>query len=283
MNIKISIAIILYFIHFSLSTVDSPESYPFTVEISGQGDKAILFIPGFASSGEVWEDTVKQFESNYTCYTFTMAGFAGVAPQSPITFDHWKSEIANYIKNENIEKPILIGHSMGGGLAMAIAADFPELIEKMVIVDALPALMALTNPNFKSTDNVDCSDMVKQFQEMSDESFYEMQKSSLPMLMQNTEMHDTVLGWSMASDRETFAKMYCDFSNTDLRPLLSRIECPTLVLLESYFVNFKSAIEAQYQDLKTAQLHYANKGLHFIMYDDVDWYLKELHQFMTAH
>lgn len=283
MNIKISIAIILYFIHFSLSTVDSPESYPFTVEISGQGDKAILFIPGFASSGEVWEDTVKQFESNYTCYTFTMAGFAGVAPQSPITFDHWKSEIANYIKNENIEKPILIGHSMGGGLAMAIAADFPELIEKMVIVDALPALMALTNPNFKSTDNVDCSDMVKQFQEMSDESFYEMQKSSLPMLMQNTEMHDTVLGWSMASDRETFAKMYCDFSNTDLRPLLRRIECPTLVLLESYFVNFKSAIEAQYQDLKTAQLRYANKGLHFIMYDDVDWYLKELHQFMTAH
>lgn len=283
MNIKISIAIILYFIHFSLSTVDSPESYPFTVEISGQGDKAILFIPGFASSGEVWEDTVKQFEPNYTCYTFTMAGFAGVAPQSPITFDHWKSEIANYIKNENIEKPILIGHSMGGGLAMAIAADFPELIEKMVIVDALPALMAMTNPNFKSTDKVDCSDMVKQFQEMSDESFYEMQKSSLPMLMQNTEMHDTVLGWSMASDRETFAKMYCDFSNTDLRPLLSRIECPTLVLLESYFVNFKSAIEAQYQDLKTAQLRYANKGLHFIMYDDVDWYLKELHQFMTAH
>lgn len=283
MNIKISIAIILYFIHFSLSTVDSPESYPFTVEISGQGDKAILFIPGFASSGEVWEDTVKRFEPNYTCYTFTMVGFAGVAPQSPITFDHWKSEIANYIKNENIEKPILIGHSMGGGLAMAIAADFPELIEKMVIVDALPALMALTNPNFKSTDNVDCSDMVKQFQEMSDESFYEMQKSSLPMLMQNTEMHDTVLGWSMASDRETFAKMYCDFSNTDLRPLLRRIECSTLVLLESYFVNFKSAIEAQYQDLKTAQLRYANKGLHFIMYDDVDWYLKELHQFMTAH
>lgn len=283
MNIKISIALIMCLINFYTPSLDTPTSYPFTVQISGQGDKSIIFIPGFASSGEVWKDTVKQFESNFTCHILTMAGFAGAAAQSPITFEHWKSQIANYIKNENIEGLILVGHSMGGGLAMAIAADYPELIEKIVIVDALPALMALTNPEFKSNDNLDCSEQVKHFQEMSNQQFYEMQKSSMPMLMANVEMHDTVLGWSMASDRETFAKMYCDFSNTDLRSRLNRIECPTLVLLESYFVNFKPAIEEQYKELKTGQFRYANKGLHFIMYDDVDWYLNELNQFITAY
>ena len=211
-----------------------------------------------------------------------MAGFAGEAAQTPITFDHWKSEIADYIKNENLNRPILIGHSMGGVLALALAADYPELIEKIVVVDGLPALMALTNPNFKSNENLDCSEMVQQFQEMSDQNFYKMQKASMPMLMQNTKMHDTVLGWSLASDKETFAKMYCDFSNTDLRSDLSRIQCPTLVLLESYFVNLKPAIEAQYKNLKTAQLEYANQGLHFIMYDDKDWYMAQLQNFITT-
>jgi pimeloyl-ACP methyl ester carboxylesterase len=42
--------------------------------------------------------------------------------------------IATYIKNNKIEKPVIIGHSMGGGLAMAIAADYPELVGKIVIV-----------------------------------------------------------------------------------------------------------------------------------------------------
>ncbi|HUH26959.1 alpha/beta hydrolase [Gelidibacter sp.] len=282
MNIKISLVLIFALINF-YSPIDNPTTtYPFSVKVSGQGKQALFFIPGFASSGEVWEDTLTPFEENFTCYTFTMAGFAGEAPQNPITFDHWKSEIANYIKKENINRPILIGHSMGGGLALALAADYPELIEKIVVVDGLPALMALTNPDFKSNDQLDCSEMVQQFQEMSEENFYEMQKASMPMLMQNTEMHDIVLGWSLASDRETFAKMYCDFSNTDLRSDVSRIQCPTLVILESYFVNFKPAIEAQYKNLKTAQLVYANKGLHFIMYDDKDWYLDQLQNFITT-
>lgn len=283
MNIKISMVLILGLVNLCTTLLNTTTTYPFSVKISGQGEQAILFIPGFASSGEVWQDTLTAFEANYTCYTFTMAGFAGEAPQSPMTFDHWKTEIVNYIKKENITGPILVGHSMGGGLAMALAADYPELIDKIVVVDALPALMALTNPDFKSKKNLDCSQMVQQFQEMSDENFYEMQKASMPMLMQNTEMHDTVLGWSMASDRETFAKIYCDFSNTDLRSELSRIQCPTLVLLESYFVNFKPAIEAQYQNLKNAQLAYANKGLHFIMYDDKDWYMDQLKQFITSN
>ncbi|WP_299390586.1 alpha/beta hydrolase [uncultured Gelidibacter sp.] len=280
---KINITIILIVFCFATTTFGSNANYPFTVKISGQGDQSIIFIPGFASSGDVWKDTLTQFEGSFTCYTFTMAGFAGVAPQQPITFENWKSEIANYIKNEKIEQPILIGHSMGGGLALAIAADYPELIKKIVIVDALPALMALSNPDFKPTENLDCSEQVKRFQEMEDLQFYQMQKSSLPMMMENSEMHDAVLGWSVASDRETFAKMYCDFTNTDLRPYLKKIESPALILLQSYFVNFKPAIEAQYKDLKTGKLRYANKGLHFIMYDDKDWYFNELKQFITVN
>lgn len=255
--------------------------YPFEVEISGNGNSSIILIPGFASSGEVWAETSAVYEKDHTCYTLTMAGFADAEPKPAPTFENWKVGIADFIKEKNIEKLILIGHSMGGALAMAIAADYPKLIDKIVVVDALPCLAALSNPNFKQQGNIDCSSIVNQITALPKEQFYQMQKMTIPQLMTNTEMLETVLNWSVESDRQTFAKMYCDFSNTDLREKIKAIKCPTLVLLESNFKNFKPAIEDQYKNLKSADLQYANKGLHFIMYDDKEWYFDQMANFLA--
>ncbi|MCX6146572.1 MAG: alpha/beta hydrolase, partial [Candidatus Kapabacteria bacterium] len=72
-----------------------------------------------------------------------------------------------------------------------------------------------------------------------------------------------------------------DFSNTDLREKIKNIKCPTLILLEEYFKNLKPAIEKQYINLNNANLQFANKGLHFIMYDDKEWYLNQLNNFIN--
>ena len=256
------------------------KTYLFDVKISGNGEQSIIFIPGFASSGEVWDETKVNFENDYKCYVLTMAGFAGTAPQPNPTFTGWENSIADFIKDNNIDKPIIIGHSMGGGLAMALAADYPELISKTVVVDALPCLAALMDPSFKSKDKTDCSENISKMISMTKEEFYDMQKKTMPMLLSDTSKVELVISWSVKSDRSTFAEMYCDFSNTDLREKISNIKCPALILLESYFVNLKPAITEQYKNLKTADLQYADKGLHFIMYDDKDWYDNQLKTFI---
>lgn len=258
------------------------KTYPFEVKKTGKGNQSIIFIPGFASSGEVWNDTVTQFDKKFSCYVLTMKGFAGVKPLANANFKDWEKGIAEYIKDEKIEKPIIIGHSMGGGLAMALAADYPELISKIVVVDALPCLAALSDPNFKSKENNDCTSTINTLKAMSDEQFKQMQAGTIPRLVADPSMQETVISWSMKSDRTTFAKMYCDFSNTDLREKIQTIQCPSLILLESYFVNFKPAIESQYKNLKNADMRYASKGLHFIMYDDREWYFEQLNNFLSS-
>lgn len=265
-----------------LNVFSQTKSYPFGVLKTGKGKQPILFIPGFASSGEVWNETRASFEKDFTCYTLTMAGFAGVKPQPNPSFENWKTEIANFIKENKIEKPILIGHSMGGGLALAIAADYPELIGKIVVVDALPCLAALSDVSFKSKENKDCSPMVAQMAAMNETQFYDMQKQTMPRLLEDKSKLEMVVDWSVKSDRTTFGQMYCDFFNTDLRSRIVQIKCPSLILLESYFINLKPAIEEQYKNLKTANFKYANKGLHFIMYDDTAWYFQQLNNFIKA-
>ena len=127
------LVIALLFSAACLNVFAQTKSYPFEVIKSGKGKQSIVFIPGFASSGEVWNETKANFEKNFTCYTLTMAGFAGVKPQPNASFKNWEDTIAAYLKENKIEKPIIIGHSMGGALALAIAADYPDLADRIVV------------------------------------------------------------------------------------------------------------------------------------------------------
>ncbi|WP_291285641.1 alpha/beta hydrolase [Flavobacterium sp.] len=278
----IILVIALLFSAVCLNVFAQTKAYPFEVLKTGKGKQTILFIPGFASSGDVWKDTRANFEKDFTCYTLTMAGFAGVKPQPNASFKNWETEIASFIKTNKIEKPIIVGHSMGGGFALALAADYPELVGKIVVVDALPCMAALMDPAFKAKENNDCSPMVNQMTTMTDTQFQDMQKKTMPRLVQDASKIDMIVDWSVKSDRKTFAEMYCDFSNTDLREKISNVKCPSLILLESYFVNLKPAIEGQYQNLKNANFQYAAKGLHFIMYDDAAWYLNQVSNFVKS-
>lgn len=256
------------------------QDYPFSVVKSGSGDQNIIFIPGFASSGAVWNETVDALKSDYTCYVLTMAGFAGEKPEDNPTFENWKNEIANYITDQKIEKPIIVGHSMGGALALAIAADYPGITKKIVVVDALPCLMALTQPDFKSNPENDCTEMTNQISAMTEEQFTQMQKMTVTRLSANESKHAEILAWSLSSDKQTFAKMYCDFSNTDLRERLQNVKVPSLILLEPFFKNMETAVNDQYKNLANTRMEYAGKGLHFVMYDDTDWYLSQLKDFI---
>jgi pimeloyl-ACP methyl ester carboxylesterase len=274
---KVTIAMIsLILTAVCISGFAQTKTGAFEVTKSGEGTKSLILIPGFGCPGDVWMETISKFKQDYTCYSLTMAGFAGAAPQPNSSFKNWETGIANYIREHKLYKPTIIGHSMGGALALALASDYPDLVEKIVVVDALPCLSALMNPAFKSEEKPDCSALVNQMTSATNEQFYQMQKMSIPRLLEDTSMRETVIGWTVKSDRKTFAVMYCDFSNTDLREKIKNIKCPAYILLEQQFKNIQPTIQEQYKNLTNASLRYANKGQHFIMYDDKDLYFQQL-------
>lgn len=265
---------------FVISTLSFAGDYSFSVAKSGKGTQAIIFIPGFACSGDVWRETVAMLEDNYTCYVLTMPGFAGVLPEEDPSFEKWKCGIIQFIEDEKLKNPILVGHSMGGGLALAIASDVPELPKKLIIVDALPCLMALTNPDFQSAPDNDCHDMIERITSMDEMKFAQMQRMSVASLTADSSRFKEIVNWGLTSDKKTYAKLYCEFANTDLRERIKNINVPSLVLLEPNFKNIESAIREQYKGLTMMQLKYANKGLHFIMFDDKEWFLNQISEFI---
>ncbi|RAJ74994.1 pimeloyl-ACP methyl ester carboxylesterase [Chitinophaga dinghuensis] len=252
----------------------------FSVKTSGKGKQAILFIPGFTCSGDVWNETTTHLGNKYTSHVFTMAGYAGSPAQAAPNLDVWIEDIVAYVRKNKLDHPVIIGHSLGGGLAMALASRYPDLFGKIIVVDALPCLGSLWNPSFKSEAQPDCSAMESQIMPLTDSQLYKMQKRTAVQLCADTLAQKSIVKWGATTDKKTYADTYCQFANMDQRESIGQIKIPALVLLEARFVNFKPAIEDQYKQMKTATLKFADKGLHFIMYDDKEWYLNQIDQFL---
>ena len=103
--------LILYFLIFGLVTYSFSQT-SFSVKVTGAGQPIIL-IPGLASSGDVWNETVSQFSQNFECHVLTLPGFAG---QAPIDLEKGflpevEKEIGAYL-NQLGQPAILIGHSL---------------------------------------------------------------------------------------------------------------------------------------------------------------------------
>jgi N-formylmaleamate deformylase len=111
-----------------------------TVEVRGSGPDVIL-IPGLASSRGVWNGTVAAVPG-YRYHLVQVAGFAGTAASgnsagrvaAPVA-----DEIARYIAANRLGRPAIVGHSMGGSIAMMIGARYPGVAGRVMVVDMLPS------------------------------------------------------------------------------------------------------------------------------------------------
>ena len=265
----------IFILFVSLSTFAQTTAEAFKVNISGNGEQPLVFIPGLASSGKVFAETRAEFKDNFTCYTFTLAGFAGVPPMENPSFEKYKNAIAHYLNKNKIENPVIVGHSYGGALTMGLAADYPELPKKIVVVDALPHFAALLNLK----KEMNCTNSLAESLAKSDEEYAKEQQKNIQFSVSDSTKHKLVLGWSLSSDRETVARVFCGYTKVDLREKLKNISVPSLVLLEPYFKNFEF-IEPQFDNLKAVQIKYAPQGRHFLMYGAKDWYLEHLRNFI---
>ena len=142
---------------------------------------------------------------------------------------------------------------------------------------------ALYNPDFqtKKIAPEEFDEFESQMRKIGEEQFYRQAYISATSLTSDSLRYDNLVKWSLSSDRTTYAHMYYEYSNIDLRPIISYISVPTLVLLEYPFRKIAPMVEQQFGNLPNIRLEYANKGLHFIMFDDWEWYIQQIMDFLN--
>jgi len=259
----------------------------FKAEVTGTGQPIIL-IPGLASSGDVWQGTVKHLCGPRQCHVLTLAGFAGQPAIDGALLATAEKQIADYIDANKLDKPIIIGHSLGGFLGLKLAADHPDKVGKLVIVDSLPALLATRNPAMTQPQMAQIASGMREQMLQQDAAGYAANQQRMIAGMVTSEADVArVAEWGARSDRKAVANAMYELASDDMRQGVARIKAPTLVL--GAYAAYKQfmplpAVEAiyrnQYEQLKGAQIAVAENARHFIMFDDAQWMYDRVDQFL---
>ena len=270
------------------ATIPAFAATAFKAEVSGSGQPVIL-IPGLASSGEVWKETAAHLCGPRQCHVLTLAGFAGQpALQEGELIAAAEQQLADYITANRLDKPVVIGHSMGGFLVLKLASDHPDKVGRLVIVDALPALGATAAPNATPEQLQAMAVRMRDGMAQQDAASYAAGQQRAVAGMVTSPAHaERIADWGKASDRATVTNAMYSVMASDLRGDIARIKAPTLVL--GTWVAFKAfapkeAIEAtyrmQYAKLPGARIELADTARHFMMYDEPDWMYARIDQFL---
>lgn len=261
----------------------------FVVEVVGSGPDMIL-IPGMASSGDVWDGLVERYRDRYTLHVLTLAGFAGVPAAGTESFlPRQRDAILGYIAERGLDRPALVGHSLGGFLAFWVASEKPSVAGPLIAVDGVPFLLALNDTSMTETSMAAQADQAAAFYAtMSPEQMAAQTRMAAQAMVTGSEHVETITQWGAASDPATAGRAYAEMMTTDLRDDVARIESPVLLIAagggqpEAARERLRNAYAHQLRALPGARVEVAPYARHFIMLDDPEYLFRTMDAFLAA-
>ncbi|MGO4290581.1 alpha/beta fold hydrolase [Chitinophaga sp. RAB17] len=266
-------------------------TWSFAVKKEGQG-KPVIFIHGLYCSGAVWDEAVAHYKKDYTCYEITLPGFAGQAPiRSDSILQTVTRELADFIRENKLNKPVIIGHSLGGWLAIQLGIWYPDLPGKLVCVSTgpfLPAFMMGAGATPDSSRPM-ALQMKERMSSLTAEQIRAAQKYMLGGMITDSINIKKITEMAVTSDSPTQGEVMYELYTTDLRDQMNMITCPILALADwaaykSYGATHENVLENYHQQYRKAPqtvIAMNDESKHFIMLDQPKWFFEQVDAFLA--
>lgn len=251
----------------------------------------VIFIPGLSSSRDVWNTTADALDDHYRVHLVQLNGFAG-APvgangDGPVSAPV-AEEIARYISENHLQRPAVIGHSMGGTIGMMLAARHPDAVGKLMVVDMFPFMGAMFGgPGATAESVTPIADQIRGAMRMAPQGVVSDQTRGMITSMVRTEAaRPEIIEHARLSNVGVTANAFHELITTDLRPELANIRAPLTVL---YVIppqapitaeQYDAYMRASYANVPSAHIVKIEESYHFIMIDQFDRFMSEVRTFL---
>jgi N-formylmaleamate deformylase len=245
-----------------------------SVTVRGSGPD-VLLIPGLASGAGIWNGAVAAVPG-YRYHLVQVRGFAGLAPdlnKSGPLIAPLVGELASYITQARLVRPALVGHSMGGTLAMMLAMRPAPALSRVMVVDMLPDGASMVGGTASGMGYF--ADQLSQYLTAT--------KAGRQLFMQMLAQQPGAKG----SDPDVIAMALRELAHTDLGPRLPALRAPMQVV---YAVGGDAQLrQAQAQRYRSAYAAAKSTSLipiapsgHMIMNDQPAKFAAALRAFLKA-
>ena len=120
----------------SLITEDSRFAY----EAAGNPDlPALVFLHGIGGAARGWRNQLQFFSDRYRAVAWDMPGYGGSVPLQAVSIASLAAALKDFLKAAGANKPVIVGHSIGGMIVQQLLANEPQIASAVVLAQTSPA------------------------------------------------------------------------------------------------------------------------------------------------
>jgi pimeloyl-ACP methyl ester carboxylesterase len=118
--------------------LDGVRLYYYAAGTRGAGEP-VVFLHGFPTSGHIWNDVIPLMPAGHRLVVVDLLGYGRSDPPhgKPLTLSAHAERVIGLLDTLGIERACIVGHDLGGGIAQALAIDWPARVTRMALVDSV--------------------------------------------------------------------------------------------------------------------------------------------------
>ncbi|MEK6701250.1 MAG: alpha/beta hydrolase [Planctomycetota bacterium] len=260
---------------------------PFThVEKRGTGPVQMILMPGLLCDWTVWDAFMTRNADKYTMYAVTLPGFGGSTPpplakdtptSSPVWLDNAESAVLKLIDEKKLDKPVFVGHSMGGFIAARLGARHADRFRALVAIDGYPAFplsldIALSLEQRQSRVE---ETFKKSFDALSEKEWSEKMKGNISNWITNPERARQIGEMVAKVSKSTGSRYMLELLASDVTPEFAACTTPFLFVGAISDVTSKedgdkviaNVVQREFAPCKAATAVVYTNTRHFVMED----------------
>jgi pimeloyl-ACP methyl ester carboxylesterase len=197
---------------------------------NGSKGRPLILIPGLASGGWVWQETVRSFSPEHAVYVLSLPGFDGRPAAGATPFASAQAAVAKLIEQRRLDKPVIVGHSLGATMALALAESKPAQVGGVVAIDGLPVMPGTETLPAAERGRV-AQGMKARMAGLAPALFAKQQQGYMRSIgVLDMGKADDIALLTGRSDPASVGQYAADVLELDLRPGLKNIQAPVLVI-----------------------------------------------------
>jgi pimeloyl-ACP methyl ester carboxylesterase len=225
-------------------------------EVTGQGE-AVVFVHGYTGSTEDWANQTKVLTPGYKVVTFDLRGHGkSQAPEREegYSIPLFAEDVFALLGKLNIDKCCLVGHSLGGFIALEFAISHREMLAGLVLVDTSSGAFT-RDPAYaelrKTLDEIACNDGMA--------AAFEYDAGHNPTRIERFQRHPGLKETALQKMVMTSVEGYCFAAKATAKwepvtPHLPEIKVPTLIFWGDEDLAFAEPVQVLKQDIPNSEL-----------------------------
>jgi esterase len=166
-------------------------------ETFGEGPPAVI-LHGLFGSGRNWRGIAQALSARYRVYCVDLRNHGASPWAATMSYPEMAADVRMLIETEGLDRPLVIGHSMGGKTAMALALESPATLGRLVVVDIAPASYPdQVTPYLDAMRGVDTASMTQRAEAMRQMSQRIPDAQTVSFLMQNLVLREEHYDWRL--------------------------------------------------------------------------------------